>query len=90
MGVEVYVYAVEKNPNAIITLQHRVATEDKWKSRVELVAQDMRSWQPASSSSPSFQADLIVSELLGSWADNECMLATTLFASRHGSLQWLS
>jgi len=62
-GVEVRVWAVEKNPNAIITLKHRVKLEG-W-TNVEVVGEDMRFW-----SAPQ-KADLLVSELLGSFGDNE-------------------
>jgi len=61
--VEVVVWAVEKNPNAIVTLQHRKQLEN-W-TNVEVVSEDMRFW-----SAPR-QADIIVSELLGSFGDNE-------------------
>lgn len=57
------VWAVEKNPNAIITLQHRKKLEG-WEN-VEIVGEDMRFW-----SAPG-KADIIVSELLGSFGDNE-------------------
>jgi len=60
---DVHVWAVEKNPNAIITLRHRSKLEG-W-TNVEIVGQDMRFW-----SAPK-AADLIVSELLGSFGDNE-------------------
>jgi protein arginine N-methyltransferase 5 len=63
--VTVRVYAVEKNMNAVITLRNRVITE-MW-SNVTVVAGDMR----AAASHPGEQADIIVSELLGSWGDNE-------------------
>ncbi|BDA41363.1 Protein arginine N-methyltransferase 5 [Coccomyxa sp. Obi] len=58
------IYAVEKNPNAIISLQNLIATEG-WGDRVTLVPADMRSW-----AAPE-QADILVSELLGSFGDNE-------------------
>lgn len=60
---DVHVWAVEKNSNAIITLRHRSRLEG-W-TNVEIVGQDMRFW-----SAPK-AADLIVSELLGSFGDNE-------------------
>ncbi|KFM28183.1 Protein arginine N-methyltransferase 1.5 [Auxenochlorella protothecoides] len=59
----VRMYAVEKNPNAIVTLSHRVETE--WQGKVTLVPADMREWQA------SEPADILVSELLGSFGDNE-------------------
>ncbi|GAA98932.1 uncharacterized protein L969DRAFT_51195 [Mixia osmundae IAM 14324] len=57
------VIAVEKNANAFVILQERKALE--WGDRVELVFADMRSF------SPCCKADIIVSELLGSFGDNE-------------------
>ena len=96
----VRVYAVEKNPNAIVTLSHRVATEPmcvthlvhvgclvmrvvysqkdvpftlstltpllpRWQGKVTLVSADMRTWEAPE------KADILVSELLGSFGDNE-------------------
>lgn len=58
-GRRVRVYAVEKNPNAIITLRNRKATS--WGDRVTIIASDMRLWTP-----PEL-ADILVSELLGAW-----------------------
>ncbi|GAA5967269.1 hypothetical protein JCM11641_000496 [Rhodosporidiobolus odoratus] len=55
--------AVEKNPAAYVILQERSALE--WGSQVKLVYSDMRSFNP------SEKADIIVSELLGSFGDNE-------------------
>jgi type II protein arginine methyltransferase len=64
-GVPIRVFAVEKNENAVITLRNRVMSE-RW-NNVTIVSCDMRTWQP-----PDGQlADLLVSELLGSWGDNE-------------------
>jgi protein arginine N-methyltransferase 5 len=62
-GVSVRVYAVEKNRNAVITLRNRVRTE-VW-NNVVVVDKDMRTWNP-----PEL-CDLMVSELLGSFGDNE-------------------
>eukprot|EP00931_Biecheleriopsis_adriatica_P047067 TRINITY_DN27105_c0_g1_i1.p1 TRINITY_DN27105_c0_g1~~TRINITY_DN27105_c0_g1_i1.p1 ORF type:complete len:612 (+),score=103.58 TRINITY_DN27105_c0_g1_i1:109-1944(+) len=62
-GVDVTVWAVEKNPNAVVTLRHRAILED-WQN-VEVVSQDMRFWDAPQ------KADVIVSELLGSFGDNE-------------------
>jgi len=61
--VEVVVWAVEKNRNAIVTLQHRKQLEG-W-TNVDIVGEDMRFWNAPR------QADIIVSELLGSFGDNE-------------------
>lgn len=41
-GRSLKVYAVEKNPNAVITLRNRVVM-DKWEN-VTIVAKDMRQW----------------------------------------------
>eukprot|EP00873_Tetraselmis_striata_P028240 jgi/Tetstr1/448504/TSEL_035770.t1 len=58
------VYAVEKNPNAVVTLQNLVLHEG-WESTVTVVHTDMRSWNAPE------KADILVSELLGSFGDNE-------------------
>ncbi|EEH58924.1 uncharacterized protein MICPUCDRAFT_45363 [Micromonas pusilla CCMP1545] len=63
-GRKMKVYAVEKNPNAVITLQSLVESEG-WEDRVTIVASDMRSWDFEE------KADVLVSELLGSFGDNE-------------------
>jgi protein arginine N-methyltransferase 5 len=62
-GVALRVYAVEKNANAVITLRNRVLTE-RWHN-VTVIATDMRDWRPAE------LCDIMVSELLGSFGDNE-------------------
>ncbi|KAJ4476233.1 PRMT5 arginine-N-methyltransferase-domain-containing protein, partial [Lentinula aciculospora] len=59
----VRLYAIEKNPNAFVTLQNRQRTE--WKDRVRLVFGDMRLIKIAD------EVDILVSELLGSFGDNE-------------------
>ncbi|KAL0687219.1 hypothetical protein Bca4012_086896 [Brassica carinata] len=55
-GRKMKVYAVEKNPNAVVTLHNLVKMEGSC---------DMRFW-----SAPE-KADILVSELLGSFGDNE-------------------
>ncbi|XP_063951475.1 protein arginine N-methyltransferase 5-like [Lytechinus pictus] len=60
---KVHVYAVEKNPNAAVTLF--TLKEDKWGDLVTVVQTDMREWKAP------VKADIIVSELLGSFGDNE-------------------
>lgn len=57
------IYAVEKNPNAVVTLQ--MQQEEMWNSQVTVVSDDMRNWEP-----PEL-ADILISELLGSFGDNE-------------------
>lgn len=113
VGVKIELWAVEKNPNAYVVLQHH--NEKDWKYQVNLVQADMRFWKgpPRGSSNPGpacFGADshadsdhrfspketyydamgtssssrlsasqmlnhchidILVSELLGSFADNE-------------------
>ncbi|KAJ0392855.1 hypothetical protein ATCC90586_004138 [Pythium insidiosum] len=56
-------YAVEKNPNAVITLRNLKISE-KW-DNVTVIASDMRHWRAVE------KADIMVSELLGSFSDNE-------------------
>jgi len=60
----VKVYAVEKNPNAVITLRN-LHNMLRWGDAVTIVRTDMRFWD-----APEL-ADILVSELLGSWGDNE-------------------
>ena len=77
-GVPVEVWAVEKNPNAYVLLQrHNI---DDWGGAVNVVKSDMRAWkgpQRAATTSNGSMAltygkvDILVSELLGSFADNE-------------------
>ena len=54
---KVKVYAVEKNPFAINTLEDRVRNE--WNNEVVLINEDMRTYEPPE------KADILVSELLG-------------------------
>mmetsp|Transcript_34182 Transcript_34182/g.107768 ORF Transcript_34182/g.107768 Transcript_34182/m.107768 type:complete len:636 (-) Transcript_34182:176-2083(-) len=65
-GHALRIYAVEKNPNAVVTLRNRVIT-DGW-DNVTVISSDMRAWQGAGATE---RADIIVSELLGSFGDNE-------------------
>lgn len=62
-GMEVIVYAVEKNPNAIVTLRN-CKQQLNW-TNVTIVSGDMRTVELP------VKADIIVSELLGSFGDNE-------------------
>eukprot|EP00049_Salpingoeca_infusionum_P011206 m.192817 g.192817 ORF g.192817 m.192817 type:complete len:497 (+) comp14866_c0_seq5:80-1570(+) len=63
-NTKVRVYAVEKNPGAVATLKG--AKEREWgDDTVVIVSADMRVWQAPE------QCDVLVSELLGSWGDNE-------------------
>ncbi|KAJ2888605.1 hypothetical protein FB639_000526 [Coemansia asiatica] len=63
LGRSVRMVAIEKNPGAMVTLQRRNASE--WNGAVELVHGDMRMCEP------SARADILISELLGSFGDNE-------------------
>ncbi|MCJ1463448.1 methyltransferase protein [Pseudocyphellaria aurata] len=114
VGVEIELWAVEKNPNAFILLQKH--NEEDWDNRVNLVMSDMRSWKgplrepvpqpskfnsnhsqldfedlysaaetfhdpmgmsststpPITSQTPIYTPiDILISELLGSFGDNE-------------------
>ena len=59
-------FALEKNRHAANTLFHLQRTQWKnWGFDVTVVHSDMRKWNP------TVRADIIVSELLGSFGDNE-------------------
>ncbi|GER28173.1 protein arginine N-methyltransferase 5 [Striga asiatica] len=58
------VYAVEKNPNAVVTL-HSLVKLEGWEDVVTIISCDMRHWDAPE------KADILVSELLGSFGDNE-------------------
>ena len=63
-GVKIKCFAVEKNVNAVVTLKMLKRTE--WVNKdVTIISSDMRHWKP------SELADIMVSELLGSFSDNE-------------------
>ncbi|KIW99977.1 uncharacterized protein Z518_10905 [Rhinocladiella mackenziei CBS 650.93] len=76
-GVEIDLWALEKNPNAFVLLQRH--NETIWNRRVNLVKSDMRTWRgplrPATSKhikTPTpYKIDISISELLGSFGDNE-------------------
>ena len=60
---QVKIYALEKNSNAIVTLSAKKVLE--WGNDVTLVHCDMRYWHAPE------KCNIMVSELLGSFADNE-------------------
>ncbi|KAK6349511.1 methyltransferase protein [Orbilia brochopaga] len=62
-SLDIQIFAIEKNPNAYVHLMKM--NRDVWDGRVTLVKTDMRKWKP-----PSY-IHILVSELLGSFADNE-------------------
>ncbi|KAG5031024.1 hypothetical protein JHK85_015006 [Glycine max] len=72
-GRKLKVYAVEKNPNAVVTLHTQVTLLleqalvklEGWEYTVTIVSSDMRHWNAPE------KADILVSELLGSFGDNE-------------------
>ncbi|KAI4161943.1 MAG: hypothetical protein LQ342_004391 [Letrouitia transgressa] len=80
-GVHIELWAVEKNPNAYVLLQRH--NEVEWSNQVRLVQSDMRCWSgpctPVPNAQPSnqqqqtkrYKVDILISELLGSFADNE-------------------
>ncbi|KAI1492428.1 PRMT5 arginine-N-methyltransferase-domain-containing protein [Biscogniauxia mediterranea] len=75
-GVPVEVWAVEKNPNAYVYLLRQ--NQKAWGGRVTVVKTDMRAWKgplisPGNDDDkPVYgKVDILVSELLGSFADNE-------------------
>jgi type II protein arginine methyltransferase len=80
-GVPIEAWAVEKNPNAYVVLQYH--NEEDWENDVHIVKSDMRAWkgphriergQPRNDNIPVVtygKVDILVSELLGSFADNE-------------------
>ncbi|KAH8162328.1 hypothetical protein CIB48_g5924 [Xylaria polymorpha] len=73
-GVPVKVWAVEKNPNAYVYLLRQNATV--WGGAVTVVKTDMRAWKGPLVSAPNEppvygKVDILISELLGSFADNE-------------------
>lgn len=61
--IKVKVFAVEKNENALPTLL--LKNKEKWDNCVTIINTDMRTWEP------SEKCDILVSELLGSFGDNE-------------------
>ncbi|KAI5061937.1 hypothetical protein GOP47_0022476 [Adiantum capillus-veneris] len=63
-GRKLRVYAVEKNPNAVVTL-HSLVKLEGWQDTVTIISCDMRDWKAPE------RADILVSELLGSFGDNE-------------------
>lgn len=80
LNKKIKVYAVEKNPFAINTLIDRVKNE--WHNQVTLISDDMRVYQPPE------KADILVSELLGSFGDNElspeCLDGAQRFLKKSG------
>lgn len=61
---QVRILALEKNPEACLYLQKR--NFEYWDSKVELIKEDMKTWE-----TPSVKIDICISELLGSFGCNE-------------------
>ena len=70
-GVPVQCCAVEKNPNAYALIHRTNATHPLWNQRVMIFKSDMRSWQGPTIDGKLRKVDILVSELLGSFGDNE-------------------
>jgi protein arginine N-methyltransferase 5 len=79
--VKIRVIALDKNPNAIITLRNMII-EENLEDRVTLFAGDMRNIQG------EMKGDILMSELLGSFGDNElspeCLNPTSKFLKEGG------
>lgn len=60
---KILIYAVEKNDSAFVYLSFR--QRDDWGDSVKIIKGDMRSWKP------SHYINIVISELLGSFGDNE-------------------
>jgi protein arginine N-methyltransferase 5 len=73
---------LDKNPNAIVTLRNMIIDE-KLEDRVTLFAGDMRKI-----AIEDMQGDILMSELLGSFGDNElspeCLIPTEKFLKKGG------
>ena len=70
-GITVQCWAVERNPNAFVLLQRRNDSDSLWNGKVNVVKSDMRHWPGPDVSGEIGKVDILVSELLGSFADNE-------------------
>jgi protein arginine N-methyltransferase 5 len=78
----VHVVALDKNPNAIVTLRNMIIDEGM-EDKVTLIAGDMRHI-----SVDKLQGDILMSELLGSFGDNElspeCLIPTAKYLKPGG------
>ncbi|KAM0419034.1 hypothetical protein ACHAPT_012085 [Fusarium lateritium] len=73
-GVPIDMWAVEKNPNAYVYLLRQ--NELVWDGQVKVVKTDMRAWKgpivSETEDGPVYgKVDILISELLGSFGDNE-------------------
>lgn len=75
-GIKTKIYVVEKNPNAVITL--KALSGEIWlNENIEVISSDIRDFQPVE------KADILVSELLGSFGDNELSPECLHAAQKH-------
>ena len=78
----VKVIALDKNPNAIVTLRNMIVDENL-EDKVTLFSGDMRKIEVK-----ELQGDILMSELLGSFGDNElspeCLIPTEKFLKPGG------
>jgi type II protein arginine methyltransferase len=81
-GANVHVVALDKNPNAIVTLRNMIVDE-KLQDCVTLIAGDMRKINL-----DKLKGDILMSELLGSFGDNElspeCLIPTEKYLKPGG------
>jgi protein arginine N-methyltransferase 5 len=70
-GIKIKTWAVEKNQNAYVHLQKRNNIDPLWNNNVTVVKTDMRAWKGPIIDGAVHKVDILVSELLGSFADNE-------------------
>jgi protein arginine N-methyltransferase 5 len=81
-ATNVKVVALDKNPNAIVTLRNMIR-DAKLEDRVKLISHDMRHLAV-----DSLKGDILMSELLGSFGDNElspeCLNPTVKFLKPGG------
>lgn len=79
---KVKVVALDKNPNAIVTLRNMIVDE-QLEDKVTLFSGDMRKLEVK-----DLQGDILMSELLGSFGDNElspeCLIPTEKFLKPGG------
>lgn len=68
-GITLKVYALEKNPSAVVYLESMAQTNPLWQGVVTVIDTDVR--KLTQDHLQGNQIDIIVSELLGSFGDNE-------------------
>lgn len=77
---KIKLFAIDKNPHAINTLLN--LKNDEWGDKVTVISTDMREWKFTE------KADILVSELLGSFGDNElspeCLDGAQSFLKKDG------